>query len=138
MVDFISVLPENCAGAFANLDIPFGYEYLEHVTMRRVNFGPQEAGFPICADCGKAPDRIAGRSSKLRLNYRTTEEIRNWAVALLEGREIDDLDEGVDDHRGFLSLLHGRPSEVRRFPTLQEELDFVVARVRGASSTVRS
>ncbi len=77
---------------------------------------------------------VVGRSSKLRLNYRTTEEIRNWAVALLEGREIDDLDGGVDDQRGFLSLLHGHPPEVRPFRTLQDELDFVVARVRELSA----
>src|SRR3954467_11917792 len=36
---------------------------------------------------------IRGRSRKLYLNYRTTEEIRLQAVALLEGCEIDDLDE---------------------------------------------
>lgn len=34
---------------------------------------------------------IRGRSSKLYLNYRTTEEIRREAVALLEGIEADDL-----------------------------------------------
>ena len=38
---------------------------------------------------------IRGRSRKLYLNYRTTEEIRRQAVSLLEGCEIDDLDEGT-------------------------------------------
>lgn len=40
---------------------------------------------------------IRGRSRKLYLNYRTTDEIRRQAVALLEGCEIDDLDDGQDE-----------------------------------------
>jgi hypothetical protein len=40
---------------------------------------------------------IRARSRKLYLNYRTTDEIRKQAVALLEGRDIDDLDGGQDD-----------------------------------------
>ena len=33
---------------------------------------------------------IVGRSRKLKLNYRTTHEIRAWAVAVLKGLKIDD------------------------------------------------
>ena len=44
---------------------------------------------------------VRGRSHQLRLNYRTTDEIRRWAVALLEDCEIDDLDGGRDDHKGI-------------------------------------
>jgi hypothetical protein len=50
---------------------------------------------------------IRGRSRKLYLNYRTTEEIRRQAVALLEGCEVDDLDEGHDESRRYKSLSHG-------------------------------
>ncbi len=50
---------------------------------------------------------IRGRSRKLYLNYRTTEEIRRQAVALLEGCEVDDLDEGHDETRRYKSLSHG-------------------------------
>lgn len=50
---------------------------------------------------------IRGRGRKLYLNYRTTEEIRRQAVALLEGCEIDDLDEGHDETRRYRSLSHG-------------------------------
>ena len=56
---------------------------------------------------GRCGIRIVGRSHKLRLNYRTTEETRAWAVRLLDGREIDDLDGGLDDQKGFKSLTHG-------------------------------
>jgi hypothetical protein len=50
---------------------------------------------------------IRGRSRKLYLNYRTTDEIRRQAVALLEGCEIDDLDDGSDESKRYKSLSHG-------------------------------
>lgn len=50
---------------------------------------------------------IRGRSRKLYLNYRTTDEIRRQAVALLEGCEVDDLDDGHDETRRYKSLSHG-------------------------------
>ena len=50
---------------------------------------------------------IRGRARKLYLNYRTTDEIRRQAVALLEGCEVDDLDDGHDETRRYKSLSHG-------------------------------
>lgn len=50
---------------------------------------------------------IRGRARKLYLNYRTTDEIRRQAVALLEGCDIDDLDDGHDEMRRYKSLSHG-------------------------------
>lgn len=50
---------------------------------------------------------IRGRARKLYLNYRTTDEIRRQAVALLEGIEVDDMDEGNDEVRRYKSLSHG-------------------------------
>lgn len=50
---------------------------------------------------------IRGRSRKLYLNYRTTDEIRRQAVALLEGCEVDDLDDGRDESKRYRSLSHG-------------------------------
>ena len=50
---------------------------------------------------------IRGRSRKLYLNYRTTDEIRKQAVALLEGCEIDNLDDGHDETKRYKSLSHG-------------------------------
>jgi hypothetical protein len=50
---------------------------------------------------------IRGRSKKLYLNYRTTDEIRRQAVAVLEGCEIDDLDDGYDETKRYKSLSHG-------------------------------
>lgn len=69
---------------------------------------------------------VRGRSRKLRINYRTTEETRRWAIRLLEGRHIDDLDGGQDDQKGYKSLLHGIPPEVKNFKSFHEEVKFIL------------
>ena len=75
---------------------------------------------------GQCGIRIVGRSHKLRLNYRTTEETRSWAVRLLDGREIDDLDGGLDDHKGFKSLTHGPSPQVIVFDSAEQQAAFIV------------
>ena len=65
---------------------------------------------------------IRGRSRKLYLNYRTTEEIRRFAVATLEGCEVDDLDEGSDEIKRYRSLSHGASPTVLSFSHLEDAL----------------
>ncbi len=65
--DFIDIRPENWGGGLADQEGSFGFEYLNQVTLREINFGPRdgagrtftaagepipEDGFTICADCG--------------------------------------------------------------------------------------
>ena len=50
---------------------------------------------------------IRGRGRRLRINYRTTEEIRRFAMAVLDGVPIDDLDGGAVKFGPETSLLHG-------------------------------
>lgn len=73
---------------------------------------------------------IRGRGHRLRINYRTTEEIRDWASAILSGESIDDLDGGLDTQQEYRSLLHGLPPECCGFATPTEEEMFVVQRLR--------
>lgn len=79
------------------------------------------------AQCGI---NIRGRSAILRLNYRTTEEIRRWATNLLQGVAFDDLDEGVDEGKGYKSLLHGPIPEVHKFASLDEEVKYVIEKLQ--------
>lgn len=74
---------------------------------------------------GQCGINIKGRGKKLKINYRTTDETRRFAVALLEGREIDDLDGGTDQQKGYVSLTHGQPPLVRSFGTFAEEVAFL-------------
>jgi superfamily I DNA/RNA helicase/mRNA-degrading endonuclease RelE of RelBE toxin-antitoxin system len=82
------------------------------------------------ATLGKCGIDIRGRARKLRLNYRTTDEIRRFAVALLEGRDIDDLDGGLDDQQGYMSLTHGPKVDVHRLKTLADETAFLGRHVK--------
>lgn len=50
---------------------------------------------------------IRGRGRRLRLNYRTPEETRRWASAILKDMDIDDLDGSPDIDRGYRSILSG-------------------------------
>ncbi len=74
---------------------------------------------------GQCGINIVGRGKKLRINYRTTEENRRWAVNLLKGVKFDDLDGGIDEQKGYKSLMHGEPPTVRNFASFQEETDFI-------------
>lgn len=73
---------------------------------------------------------IRGRSSYLRINYRTTEEIRKWSFGLLKGIPFDDLDDGFDDGTNCISLTHGTEPVVRDFATADQEFDFVLEQIR--------
>lgn len=80
----------------------------------------------VLRNCGV---NITGRSSRLKVNYRTTEQIRAWAMAMLQGIEVDDLDGEQDSDQGYTSLLSGPQPEVHRFSSRAEELDFLGGRV---------
>lgn len=77
---------------------------------------------------------VRGRSRQLRLNYRTTQEIRAWAVSILEGVSVDDLDEGTDTLRGYVSLMHGPAPQLVACRSESDELDGLVSWVRGLSA----
>lgn len=70
------------------------------------------------------------RSRTLRINYRTTDEIRSWAVALLEGKPVDDLDGEADSAAGYRSLLHGERPRHRHFERQEDELAYLAQRLR--------
>ena len=71
------------------------------------------------AAMGKCGIDIRGRARKLYINYRTTDEIRRQAVALLEGIEVNDLDDGHDEAKRYRSLSHGPVPDVERVHGLE-------------------
>ena len=72
---------------------------------------------------------IRGRSRKLRLNYRTSDAIRRWAVSVMEGVEVDDLDEGLDSLKGYRSLFSGPDPELEGVASQEAELDLIALHV---------
>lgn len=79
---------------------------------------------------GRCGIGIRGRSRKLRINYRTTEETRVWATAVLSGLDFDDLDGGSDPASDYRSLLHGDEPLIKKCEDLAEEEHFLVALLR--------
>ncbi|MGQ5574279.1 UvrD-helicase domain-containing protein [Streptomyces sp. ECR3.8] len=73
----------------------------------------------------------AGRSFRLRVNYRSTEEILAWSARLLAPVTVDALEgEGTDSLAGYRSLLHGGHPQAQGYATRQEETEALVDRVR--------
>lgn len=79
----------------------------------------------------KAGINIRGRSSKLKINYRTTEEIRKYATAILNNITFDDMDGDIDSNKECQSLTHGMKPVIQRFKTANEELDFIINKIKG-------
>ena len=63
---------------------------------------------------------IRGRSQTLRINYRTSHQIRMQADRLL-GPEVADVDGNVDDRRGTVSVFNGPSPDIRVFDTAYAE-----------------
>jgi hypothetical protein len=60
---------------------------------------------------------IAGRSERLKVNYRTTAEILAWSFGLFRGQRIDDMNEDLDTLAGCRSDVHGELPTLHQAPT---------------------
>jgi mRNA-degrading endonuclease RelE of RelBE toxin-antitoxin system len=67
---------------------------------------------------------IRGRSRTLRINYRTSHQIRNSADRLL-ALELADVDGNVEDRRGTISVFNGPEPIVKVFDAEDEEIKAV-------------
>ena len=74
---------------------------------------------------------VRGRSKRLTVNYRTTQEILAVAVPALGKAAITGLDDEPDSLTGYHSPLHGRHPDIHAAPTRDAELGALVERVRG-------
>lgn len=83
------------------------------------------------AALSKCGINIRGRSSVLRINYRTTEEIRKAAFALLNGISFDDLDDSFDTGDRCQSLTHGSVPEIIATANANEEFEAILAKIKG-------
>ena len=69
---------------------------------------------------------LQGRSRVLKVNYRTTQEIRRVADKLLD--EVSkDVDGDTQDRSGTISLLRGRTPVIQNFKTVEAERDGVAS-----------
>lgn len=69
---------------------------------------------------------VRGRSSRLRINYRTSHQIRSHADRLL-GSEVSDVDGVTEERRGTISVFNGGAPEIAVDQTQNEEIARVAA-----------
>jgi superfamily I DNA/RNA helicase len=80
---------------------------------------------------GRYGIRVVGRSRRLSLNYRTTEDVLRFATNVLAGTAHLDLDEQVTDATGYRSARRGPAPQQLPAPSLTVELDKAAELVRG-------
>lgn len=67
---------------------------------------------------------VRGRSRTLRINYRTSHQIRQYADRLL-APEVADVDGNVEERKGATSVFNGPPPSIRVFDSSEDEIDGV-------------
>jgi superfamily I DNA/RNA helicase len=92
---------------------------------------PHQRIYDSKVSLGSLGVNVAGRSSRLRVNYRSTEEILLWSAALLRGQQVEDLGgDGADSLAGYRSALHGAGPTAQGFGSEQAEVDTLVGQIQ--------
>ncbi len=65
------------------------------------------------------------KSKRLRINYRTTEEIKKLAISVINDVSYDNFDGEEESKSGYISLFHGEKPSYLVFKTKTEELKYV-------------
>lgn len=91
---------------------------------------PMQKIYDRTINFSRAGINIRGRRSRrLKINYRTTEEIKRSAVATIKDISFDDFDGEEEKKNGYVSLRHGLRPEYRLFRDKGQELDFIVQKI---------
>ena len=64
---------------------------------------------------------VRGRSTTLKINYRTSHQIRSQADRLL-GIEVSDVDGNTEERKGTISVFDGPSPSIAVLPTIEEEI----------------
>jgi len=69
------------------------------------------------------------RSKRLRINYRTTEEIKRLALSIIQDCHYDNFDGDDEDKAGYVSLFHGIKPSYSVFKTQNEEIEYILNKI---------
>ncbi|MDV7394458.1 UvrD-helicase domain-containing protein, partial [Arthrospira platensis SPKY1] len=109
---FIRALVEEKANDLFLVGDPF-----QSIYERRINF----------SQCGV---NVKGkRSFQMKVNYRTTEEIRKFAIQTVKELNYEDFDGSEEKLNGYLSLFHGSEPQYQVFDTKEEEIAFIIEQI---------
>ena len=68
----------------------------------------------------RAGINIVGRSRRLKINYRTSEEVRSWSHSTLSGISVDDLDGNSVETTADQSLFHGNEPVLEKAGSVEQ------------------
>lgn len=91
---------------------------LQNIYNRKLNF--TRAGIHIR---GK-------RSRRLKINYRTSEEIRQAAISILNGVDFESFDGEIEPKSEYLSLFHGKVPNVKLYSSSDDEYAAILALIK--------
>lgn len=92
---------------------------------------PHQRIYDVHASLASVGIRVTGRTRRLRINYRSTEEILVWATGILTGQPMGDMGgAGQDSLDGYRSLLHGSPPIAQGYPTEAAEVSGLTQQVK--------
>jgi len=69
---------------------------------------------------------VIGRSCRLKINYRTSEQIRRWSQGILAGISIDDLNGGIEVVTGDHSVFSGQEPEIITLENSYDSFDQII------------
>lgn len=69
------------------------------------------------------------RSRRLRINYRTTEEIKRLALSVVQDSNYDNFDGEEEEKAGYVSLFHGLKPSYTVFKSQNEEIDYILENI---------
>ena len=96
-----------------------------------VGDGHQRLYSRVAMPLSRAGIEVRGRSRRLKINYRTTEQIRVWAQGLLNGVQVDDLDGEIVETVGDRSVMSGSEPKVVTVPSIDKAAEAITAWAQG-------
>lgn len=99
-----------------------------------VGDGHQRLYSRVAIPLSRAGINVRGRSRRLKINYRTTEQIRAWAQNLLNGVNVDDLDGESVDTIGDKSVFSGSEPQIISVPSLARSSEAIIAWLNGLTA----
>ncbi len=75
------------------------------------------------------------RSKRLRINYRTSDEIKKLAIRAIKDEIFDDFDGQEENLNGYLSLFHGQNPIYEIFKTKEDEVNFVLDLIKAKTES---
>lgn len=92
---------------------------------------PLQKIYPGTTTFSKVRIHIRGkRSRKLKINYRTTEQIRQFALLPVLPLDIEDFDGEAADKRAYISLRSGEQPEYQLYDTPEMEVEQVTQQIQ--------